>query len=238
MTEDQNGQTRGVGHVVRGEAVPDDETEANQAEQTTPPTRFQKVASALRGSGPAQAAAVSSPDHGDATDDNDKADTALADEVGASQDPSVTRPGRGRQAGIVTEPLPVTGDGPAATRAGTGLDPALGDLGDFAYGSLMGDAAELRAQWHQIQYMFVDDPRGSVAEAADVTAQVSAKLEAAIGEWLRAVQDRQRSLRGRWGEGTNADTETLRETLRMYRNFLDQLTGSPGPTGSRGPAGS
>jgi hypothetical protein len=29
----------------------------------------------------------------------------------------------------------------------------------------------------------------------------------------------------RWGEGANGDTERLRETLRMYRTFLDQLIG-------------
>jgi hypothetical protein len=52
---------------------------------------------------------------------------------------------------------------------------------------------------------------------------VTARLEAAIQERQRVIQERQRSLRGRWGEGTNADTETLRETLLMYRAFLDQL---------------
>jgi len=47
----------------------------------------------------------------------------------------------------------------------------------------------------------------------------------AIQERQRAIQERQRSLRGRWGEDANADTEGLRETLRMYRTFLDQLIG-------------
>ncbi len=88
------------------------------------------------------------------------------------------------------------------------------------------------AQWEQIQFRFVDDPQGSVTEAADVISQVTVKLEAAIQERQRAIQERQRAiqerasaLRGRWGEGSNADTETLRETLRMYRAFMDQLVG-------------
>jgi len=51
-------------------------------------------------------------------------------------------------------------------------------------------------------------------------------MEAAIQERQRAIADQQRSLRGRWGEGANAGTEALRETLRMYRTFLDQLIGS------------
>jgi hypothetical protein len=91
-------------------------------------------------------------------------------------------------------------------------------FGESGYASLLTDTGDLRAQWHRIQYMFVDDPRASVTEAADVLAQVAARLEAAIAE-------RQRGLRGRWDTGTAADTETLRETLRMYRSFLDQLIG-------------
>jgi hypothetical protein len=61
---------------------------------------------------------------------------------------------------------------------------------------------------------------------------VTTKLEAAIRERQQAIEERQRAieerasaLRGRWGEGANADTETLRETLRMYKAFMDQLVG-------------
>jgi chemotaxis protein histidine kinase CheA len=91
-------------------------------------------------------------------------------------------------------------------------------LGESGYANLISDTADLRAQWHRIQYKFVDDPHASVSEAADVLAQVATRLEAAIAE-------RQRGLRGRWDSTSAADTETLRETLRMYRTFLDQLIG-------------
>jgi hypothetical protein len=71
-----------------------------------------------------------------------------------------------------------------------------------------------------------------VTEAAEIVSQVTAKLEAAIQERVQAIEARQhaiaeqqRSLRGRWGEGSNADTESMRETLRMYKTFLDQLIG-------------
>jgi hypothetical protein len=116
-------------------------------------------------------------------------------------------------------------------RPGDATD-TLDDLGDLAFGNLLPDAADFTAQWQQIQFRFVDDPQASVTEAAEVVEQVTAKLEAAIAERQRAIaerqqaiQERQRSLRGRWGEGAVADTETLRETLRMYRAFLDQLIG-------------
>jgi hypothetical protein len=108
----------------------------------------------------------------------------------------------------------------------------LDDLGDLAYGNLVPDAADFTAQWQQIQFRFVDDPQASVTEAAEIVSQVTAKLEAAIQERQRAIaerqqaiQERQRTLQDRWGEGSQADTETLRETLRMYRAFLDQLIG-------------
>ena len=108
----------------------------------------------------------------------------------------------------------------------------LGDFSDLTYGNLVPDADQFTVQWQQVQFRFVDDPHGSVTEAADIIAQVTAKMEAAIQERQRAIEERQRaiaeqqrSLRGRWGEGSNADTETLRETLRMYKTFLDQLIG-------------
>jgi len=109
----------------------------------------------------------------------------------------------------------------------------LGDFSDLTYGNLVPDAAHYTEQWQQIQFRFVDDPHGSVTEAADVIAQVTAKMEAAIQERQRAIEERQhaiaeqqRTLRDRWGEGSNADTENLRATLRMYKTFLDQLIGS------------
>ncbi len=104
-------------------------------------------------------------------------------------------------------------------------DSGLRDFSDLTYGSLLPDATEFKARWQQVQFRFVDDPAGSVTEAADVIAQITAKLEAAIQERQRAISDRQRTLRDRWSEGKSTDTESLRETLLMYRAFLDQLTG-------------
>jgi hypothetical protein len=104
-------------------------------------------------------------------------------------------------------------------------DSGLSDFSDLTYGSLLPDAAEFKVRWQQVQFRFVDDPQGSVTEAADVIAQVIAKLEAAIQERQRAIAERQRALRGRWSEGKSTDTESLRETLLMYRVFLNQLAG-------------
>ena len=54
MTQDQYGQSRGPGYVERGDVVPEDETaeaRTEESEESRPMTRFQKVASALLGSG-------------------------------------------------------------------------------------------------------------------------------------------------------------------------------------------
>ena len=80
-------------------------------------------------------------------------------------------------------------------------DSGLGDFSDIAFGNLLPDAEQFNAQWQQIQFRFVDDPQGSVTEAAEVISQVTAKLEAAIQERQRAIAERQRALRDRWSEG-------------------------------------
>jgi hypothetical protein len=327
MTQDQTGQAQGTGYVVRGEVVPDDETDTLETEQTGPMTRLRKVASAMRGDKPDQTVpdttdpdsqdpngsfaartdepvAMSDPVAEDEIDEEGYADAAPADDMSTVRIPETgsrdywddqhdTAPGGDIAAtdpgpGIVstaTDPAGPGGTAPSAvygsqadttadvgaadvsaadvgaadvgeadvgeadvTEAGrtgkhaaaadAGLRPGeatdrLGDFGDIAFGNLLPDAAQYTAQWQQIQFRFVDDPQASVTEAADVLSQVTAKLEAAIQERQRAIEERQRAiqerasaLRGRWGEGSNADTETLRETLRMYRAFMDQLIGS------------
>ena len=344
MTEDQHGQARGPGYVVRGDVVPEDETEEARTEESKPMTRFQKVASALRGGGsepdeedqaaadraesqvPADrtaadtqaagaeagglpwvtpedeaamagspisretapkrdywddpdaaagheddAVAVTSPDTaGDhQATEPDMFGTTRTGEVPAAAPAAEGQPGAATIADVPAArtrmgaapagaspagdvPAPA-GDvpGAAAEAAGStgrhaaaapatpdgGLRPGeaagtLGDFSDLTYGNLIPDASHYTEQWQQIQFKFVDDPHASVTEAADIIAQVTAKMEAAIQERQRAIEERQhaiaeqqRSLRGRWGEGTNADTENMRETLRMYKTFLDQLIG-------------
>jgi len=266
MTQDQHGQVKGPGYVVRDDAVPDDETEGYLTDQEAKPmTRFQKVASALRGDRPdREEAGRDGADPGQpAANRTQDPDTPAAgppwvteqDEAVAvtSPDVPVRQAGPGAADHPATEPdmfgttagaatiadVPAAGTagrhaaGPAADEMRPGeATGGLGDFSDLTYGNLIPDAGQYAAHWQQIQFKFVDDPHASVTEAADIVAQVTAKMEAAIAERQRAVEERQhaiaeqqRTLRGRWGEGANADTETLRETLRMYKTFLDQLIG-------------
>jgi len=224
MTQDPYGQPPDSGYVVRGEVVPDDE--ANVTPPTAPMTHFQKVASALRGDQTdpavtdrassdqgAEPAGPQSPDPNGTWPETNPAGPDAQD-VRDEADRDATRPEE-----VVALRSPEGGLRPGES------DSALDDFSDLTYGSLLPDAAEFKARWQQVQFRFVDDPQGSVTEAADVIAQVTAKLEAAIQERQRAISSRQRALRDRWSEGKSTDTESLRETLLMYRAFLNQLTG-------------
>jgi hypothetical protein len=383
MTQDQYGQARGPGNVMHGDPVPEEETDERQTDDTKPMTRFQKVASALRGDrtdrdeadtdemaaqrastgsedatgsdvmapgGDTSAMSPSNPPYVTERDEAAMTDTPVYRETGegrtpaagdigpaasragepsamSTADPDAARrdywdePVAARQnEGVAamdpgvpvdeTHPdVPVSETGPdaghpatepdmfgtahaagqpgaatiadvpagASVETATGAEEAavpdaatgvpdaatgrhaaaataspgngvaspgdrdlrpgetagsLGDFSDLTFGDLIPDAAHYTEQWQQIQFRFVDDPHASVTEAADIVAQVTAKLEAAIQERQRAIEERQRaiaeqqrSLRDRWGEGSNADTENLRATLRMYKTFLDQLIG-------------
>ena len=210
-------------------------------------TRFRRVAGSpdapadhdeADGTGAEEVGAVSSPDAVD-PDDHDGPD-GNSDQPSASAAGTATTPDEADHADAATGPreasAPVAtaaadgtggrGDAPAEPELRPGeADIAPGGSSDLAYGSLLPDASEYRQRWQLVQFRFVDDPHGSVAEAADVISQVTAELEAAIAQRQRAIAERQRSLRSSWSEGTGADTETLRATLLTYRAFLDLLTG-------------
>ena len=66
-------------------------------------------------------------------------------------------------------------------------------------------------RWSEIQAMFVDDPRGSVQQAADL-------IDTAIEELVSSVRQRRTSLAASWQNG-DAGTEKLRGALRNYRAF-------------------
>jgi hypothetical protein len=254
MTQDQHDPARDPGRV-RGDVVAGGEADEFTDEQSRPMTRFQKVASALRGEKPDPAApdemaqdrvAQDQPVSERPVSDLPAPDQAMAEHTVIGPDERADTGGPTMAPHTGYDSQAATGAFTAEARAAgrhaadaedAGLRPGeaterLGDFGDIAFGNLLPDAEMYTAQWEQIQFRFVDDPQGSVIEAADVISQVTMKLEAAIQERQRAIQERQlaiqeraSALRGRWGEGSNADTETLRETLRMYRAFMDQLVG-------------
>jgi hypothetical protein len=80
-------------------------------------------------------------------------------------------------------------------------------------------AAKDSTRWHDIQAMFIDDPRASTELAAGL---VDASVEALVV----AVRERQKSLLSAW-QGDDAGTGELRTTLQQYRAFWNRLEDFP-----------
>jgi hypothetical protein len=176
------------------DAAADDETPAAVAGFARTPVAF--PASAAPGDAPGAEASTDAAEH----------DHGVAEEV--DEESAVT------SATVVTvagaDSVPEADVIAEATRPGM-----PGDAGAPAMSGIAGDPARLHEQWSAIQSSFVDDPRASVAAAADL---VSEAIEALVA----SVRERERGLREEWERG-GADTEDLRNTLRGYRGLLDQL---------------
>jgi len=85
---------------------------------------------------------------------------------------------------------------------------------------LLADASELRAGWQKIKAGFVDNPRGSVTEAANVVEEATKMLVAA----LRAQQDK---IRDSWDSDPSGggDTESMRQALLTYQALFNRIAG-------------
>ena len=115
---------------------------------------------------------------------------------------------------IIEEAAPATASG-RATRADVMPEAARPQAPANGHTGMAGDPERIHERWAAIQATFVDDPRGSVAAAAELVTETIAALVA-------GAEQRERGLRGEW-ERDGVDTEGLRNTLRGYRGLLDQL---------------
>jgi hypothetical protein len=79
----------------------------------------------------------------------------------------------------------------------------------------VGAAASLSARWHEIQAMFVDDPRSSAEMAADL-------IDESVQALVASVREQQDSLLAAWN-GENSGTEELRTAVQHYRAFGGRL---------------
>ena len=75
--------------------------------------------------------------------------------------------------------------------------------------------ASLSVRWHEIQAMFVDDPRSSAEMAA-------ALVDESVQAFVASVREQQDSLLAAWN-GENAGTEELRAAVQHYRAFDGRL---------------
>ncbi|HTS96888.1 MAG TPA: hypothetical protein VMI33_09720 [Streptosporangiaceae bacterium] len=144
--------------------------------------------------------------------------TPLASDEAAGAGPGATAPDAAAADADTTR----AGTAPAAAQPGPAIPEAVrpglpGDGDGRAMNGLPGAAEQLHERWSAIQSSFVDDPRASVAAAAELVNQAIATLVA-------SAQERERGLRGEW-DRDGVDTEGLRNALRNYRGLLDHLAG-------------
>ena len=132
--------------------------------------------------------------------------SGLAGEENVDPDAAVVEEAGSAAAGPATAGARPASSIPEAAR------PQAAANGDTGLG---GDPELMQERWAIIQATFVDDPRGSVAAAAELVNEAIAGLVA-------SAEERERGLRGEW-EREGVDTEGLRNTLRSYRGLLDRL---------------
>ena len=158
-----------------------------------------------------------SPDGGPSAADITDDDFVLAREDAVASEPGPPRPASGSEPG---PPRPTSGSEPGPPRPASGSEPRSmppSAASEAAVASPVAAGASGTAprmpdgdrQWREIQAMFVDDPRDSLQQAADL-------INTAIEESLAAIRRQQAVLASSWQE-RGADTEALRIALKEYR---------------------
>ncbi|MQY28358.1 hypothetical protein [Nocardia aurantia] len=124
-----------------------------------------------------------------------------------------TEPALGSDPGVVSERLEANGFGTSEQQAVPG---SVGSDSDALFAST--DVEGLRSRFREAQGNFVDDPHDAVVKADELVTET-------IEQLTTALADRKRALEGRWSRDTGGGdvTEDLRQALRSYRTFLDQL---------------
>ena len=160
-------------------------------------------------------------DADEATLANAEAAPANADEATPANADEAT-PGKSGEAamaddaGVAYDPPPASATGaPPAARAGMAVDAASHAETGPSVEAVAGD------RWSGILALFVDDPRGSVAEA-------SVMVDEAVEALIASAREQQASLAASW-QAANADTEQLRVALRQYRAFWSTVAQLPQP---------
>jgi len=142
---------------------------------------------------------------------------------------------------VPAEPLPIENPQPAVPAddwyagltvvEGPAEEPEVGDLGEEETSMALSlpDAepesipdspaasvtASLNTRWHEIQAMFVDDPRSSAESAAGL-------VDDCVQALVASVREQQDSLLAAW-HGENTGTEELRAAVQHYRAFGNRL---------------
>jgi hypothetical protein len=159
---------------------------------------------------------VEEPADGDQPDRSGVAEEPLDDDQPEPSGLASEEPDLDADAVVIEEVTDVRADdsspAPASPEAARHAAPTDDDVRD---NGVVGDREQLYQRWSVIQASFVDDPQGSVTAAAELVTETISTLVA-------SAQERERGLRGEW-DREGVDTEGLRNVLRGYRRFLEQL---------------
>jgi hypothetical protein len=102
----------------------------------------------------------------------------------------------------------------------TDADRPLGrdeDAGESLEALLPGDRTEsYRSRWHELQALFVDDPRDTVTRADALVAELMQELASEFADARSRLEEQ-------WSRGDDVSTEDLRVTLQRYRSFFERL---------------
>ena len=89
---------------------------------------------------------------------------------------------------------------------------------ETSWAALFGEeeARTYKTRWDEIQSRFVDEPRDAVQQADALVNETTQRLATVF------AQERGR-LEQEWAQKGDVSTEDLRQALRRYRSFFDQL---------------
>src|SRR5581483_404961 len=164
------------------------------------------------------------------------AETAIDHQIAAQEDEDMRERTPDPAGPLRTgSPLPAASAGawhPGAAAAGGAVEPEAAGRSDAdrsmirtvpdaesesVPGSAADAAASMSTRWHQIQAMFVDDPRACAESAAGL-------IDESVQALVASVREQQDSLLASW-RGEDAGTEELRAVVRRYRAFWTRLAG-------------
>jgi len=78
------------------------------------------------------------------------------------------------------------------------------------------EVTRFRVEWREIQARFVDDPKEAVRGADHLVSEV-------MGSLATTFTNHKHELEAQWQHGSDEQTEDLRQALRSYRTFFNQL---------------
>jgi hypothetical protein len=125
----------------------------------------------------------------------------------ASEDPGATAVGSAAEEPGVA--------GRADAESPSSVSAAGAEPGSTRASPVASDSTISGGRWHEIQAMFVDDPRSSVELAAGLA-------DDSVEALVVSVKDHQQALLSAW-QGNDARTEELRTALQHYRAFCNRL---------------